>query len=444
MIRMGDVGGGPPPADGLSTSERAELERLRAEVVRLNMRPRARAARAGRWTGSVVMVVVAALLWTAAVVAVYVHAELLNTDRYVATVAPLARDPAVQDAITTRLTDEFMTQLDVQGLVQQLTTALEQKGAPPALNGLVGPITGGVRSFISSLISKVVTSSQFAQVWDAANRVAHQEIDDVLTTGQGQFLTANGTQVSLNVGSLLTIVKQRLVEAGFGLAAKVPDTSITVPLFEAKELPRIRSAVKLLNTLAWVLPLVALILVALAILVAPNHRRGLVLGAIAFGVMMLVTLAALAIVRNYYLDHLPNNASPDAFRVLYDTTVRFLVAALETLAVLFGIVAFLAWVSGPSRPARLVRRGVDTVLDAGGRGLSRTGLPLGPVPAFLTRWRKPIVFAVTILGLLILVLLRTPGIPGVVWTTVGALLLLALLEIIARATPPRSPVPSPA
>ena len=444
MTNMGDVGGGPPPADGLSTSERAELDRLRAEVTRLNMRPRTRAARAGRWTGSVAMVVVAALLWAAAVVAVYVHAELLNTDRYVATVAPLARDPAVQDAITNRLTDEFMTKLDVQGLVQQLTTALEQRGAPNVLNGLVGPITGGVRSFISELISRVVTSSQFAQVWDSANRVAHQEIDDVLTTGQGQFLTANGTQVSLNVGSLLTIVKQRLVDAGFGLAAKVPDTSIEVPLFEAKELPRIRSAVKLLNTLAWVLPLIALVLVALAILVAPDHRRGLVLGAIAFGVMMLLMLAALAIVRNYYLDHLPNNASPDAFRVIYDTTVRFLIRALETLTVLFAIVAFLAWVMGPSRPARLVRRGVDTALDAGGHGLARTGLPLGPVPAFLTRWRKPIVVAVVILGLVILWALRTPGISGVVWVTVGALLFLALVEIIARATPPRSPVPSPA
>jgi hypothetical protein len=390
------------------------------------------------------MVVAAAVLWAAAVVAVYVHAELLNTDRYVATVAPLARDPAVQDAITTRLTDEFMTKLDVQGLVQQLTTAIEQKGAPSVLNNLVGPITGGVRSFISSLISKVVTSSQFAQVWDSANRVAHQEIDDVLTTGQGQFLTANGTQVSLNVGSLLTIVKQRLVDAGFGLAAKVPDTSIMVPLFEAKELPRIRSAVKLLNTLAWALPLIALVLVALAILVAPDHRRGLVLGAIAFAVMMLLMLAALAFVRNYYLDHLPNTASPDAFRVVYDTTVRFLVRALETLTVLFAIVAFLAWVMGPSRPARLIRRGVDTVLDAGGHGLARTGLPLGPVPAFLTRWRKPIVIAVVIVGLFILWSLRTPGISGVVWVTVGALLLLALLEIIARATPPRSPVPSPA
>jgi len=128
----------------------------------------------------------------------------------------------------------------------------------------------------------------------------------------------------------------------------------------------------------------------------------------------------------------------------HKNSVDILVRALETLVVLFAIVAFLAWVMGPSRPARFVRRGVDAVLDAGAHGLVRTGLPLGPVPAFLTRWRKPIVVAVVILALVILWSVRTPGISGVVWATVGALLLLALLEIIARATPPRAPVPSPA
>jgi hypothetical protein len=444
MVDMGDVGGGPPPADGLSTSERAELEQLRMEVAHLRERPRARAARAGRWTGAVALVVVAALLFGLSVVAVYVRSELLNTDRYVATVAPLARDPSVQDAITNRLTDEFMTQLDVAGLVQQLTTALEQRGAPDVLNQLVGPVTSGVRSFVSDIIHKIITSDQFPQVWDTANRVAHQEIDDVLTTGQGKFLTANGTQVSLNVGSVLTLAKQQLVAKGFTLAAKVPDTSITVPLFEAQQLPKIRTAVSWLNTAAWVLPLIALVLLGLGVLVAPNRRRGLLTGAIAFAVVMLVMLAALAIVRTYYLNHLPNTASPDAAKVLYDTVIRFLNKALQTLTVLFLIVAVLCWVFGPSRPARAIRRGVDRLLDLAGHGLARTGVRLGPVPAFLRHERRVIVVVATILGLFGLVVWRTPGISGVIWVTVGVLLFLALVEIIARAEPAPTPLPSPA
>ena len=415
MGRMGDVGGGPPPDHGgLSTSERTELEQLRVEVVDLRRKTHGRAARFGRWSAATVMVVIAALLFGTSVVAVYLKTQLLDTDKYVETVAPLARDPAVQDAITNRLTDEFMTKLDVAGLVQQLATGLEQRGAPSVLSNVVGPVTSGVRSFISDLIHKVVTSSQFATAWDTANRIAHQEIDDVLTTGKGQFLTANGTQVSLDAGSILTMAKQRLVDSGFTLASKVPDTSITVPLFQAKELPRIRTAVTLLNTLAWVLPLIAVVLLGLAVLVAPNRRRGLLLGAITFAIVLLVMLAALAIVRTYYLNHLPDTSSPDAARVIYDTATRFLVQAIQTLVVLFLVVAVLCWVFGPSRPARLIQRGVDALLDLGGHGLARTGVPLGPVPAFLRRQRTPIAVAVTVLVLLILVLWQTPGIAGIV------------------------------
>jgi hypothetical protein len=449
---MGDVGGGPPPDDELSTSDRAELERLRGEleglrveVADLEGRTHGHAAaRFGRWSAATVMVVVAALVFGVSVVAVYVRGQLLNTDRYVAMVAPLARDPAVQAAITNRLTDEFMTKLDVQGLVQQAATDLQQKGAPPLLNSVVGPVTDGVRTFVSTLVQKVVTSDQFAQFWDRANRVAHQEVTDVLTTGQGQFLTANGTQVSLDVGSILTMAKQRLVDNGFTLAQKVPDTSITVPLFQAKNLPRIRTAVTVLDTLAWVLPLVALVLLGLAVLVSPNRRRGLVLGATTFAVVLLIMLAALAILRTYYLNHLPDTSSPDAARVNYDTAVRLLVQALETLVVLFVIVAVLCWAFGPSRPARLLQRGGDAVLDLGGRGLARTGLPLGPVPAFLRRWRVPIVVVVAALTIMGLVLWETPGISGVIGLTVSALAFLALVEVVARAAHPGAPVPSPA
>jgi hypothetical protein len=444
MTHMGDVGGGPPPADGLSTSDRAELERLRVEVAQLEAKTHGRAARAGRWSVATVIVVIAALLFGASVVAVYVRTQLLDTDRYVETVAPLARDPAVQAAITNRLTDEFMNQLDVSGLVQQLATALEQKGAPSVLSTVVGPVTSGVRTLISNLIQQLVTSSQFATAWDAANRVAHQEVTDVLTTGKGQFLTANGTQVSLDVGSILTMAKTRLVQSGFTLAEKVPDVSISIPLFEAKNLPRIRTAVTLLNTLAWALPVAAVVLLGLAVLVAPNRRRGLLLGALSFAVVLLFMLAALAILRTYYLNNLPNTASPDAARVLYDTATRFLIHTMQTLVALFLIVAILSWVFGPSRPARLIQRGGNALLDAGGRGLGRTGLHLGRVPEYLRRWRAPIAVVVTALVVLGLVLWQTPGIPGLIWLTVAGLLFLALVEIVARVSPPPVAVPSPA
>jgi hypothetical protein len=416
--------------DELSTSERAELEKLRSQT-------QGRGVRGWRWVGAVALFVVASLLFMTSVVAVYVRSQVLDTDRYVETVAPLARDPAVQDAITNRLTDEFMTKLDIAGLTQQLADALKARGVPDVVSQLVSPIVGGVRSFISGEIHKVVTSDRFAQFWDSANRTAHEELSAVLTTGKGQFLTAEGTQVSLNAGALLTLVKQRLVDAGFGLAAKVPDTSITIPLFESDQLPRIRTAVSLLNTLAWVLPLVSLLLLLAGVLSAPNRRRGLLVGSIAFAVGLLVLLGALTAARTYYLNHLPDTVqSPDAVRVLFDTETRFLIKAIQTLTVLFAIIALACLVFGPSRLAVGLRRLVDRGLDAGGRAIARTGVPLGPVPAFLRQQRRPIAVGVVVLAVAILIIWQTPGISGLLWLTVGVLALLAIIELIARAESP--------
>ena len=103
-------------------------------------------------------------------VAVWARSQVTDTDRYVQTVAPFASDPAVQAAVTTNITNVVFQYLDVRGLTQQAVDALASSGRlPPAvtdrLNGLVGPITDGVRNFTQSQVSKVVQSQAFADAW---------------------------------------------------------------------------------------------------------------------------------------------------------------------------------------------------------------------------------------------------------------------------------------
>ena len=93
------------PGAQLPEADRAELQRLRAEVAQLRASQTGRAGRAGRsgrsgragrsgrWAGAVTLLLVAVLLGIASIVAVFARNQLLDTDRYVATVAPLARDP---------------------------------------------------------------------------------------------------------------------------------------------------------------------------------------------------------------------------------------------------------------------------------------------------------------------------------------------------------------
>jgi hypothetical protein len=99
-----------------------------------------------------------------------------NTDRYVATVAPLAEDPAIQNAIADQITAQVFTYIDVRGLTNEVVDALATRGLPPRLadqlQALTVPIASGVEGFTRTQVGKVVQSQAFADAWVQANRVA--------------------------------------------------------------------------------------------------------------------------------------------------------------------------------------------------------------------------------------------------------------------------------
>ncbi|MEV6409842.1 hypothetical protein AB0M58_44295, partial [Streptomyces bobili] len=134
----------------LSNRERGELDELRRRVGALESGAGSRAARHHpfRSAGSVLLILLAALLSVLSVIAVWANSIVRDTDRYVATVGPLASDPDVQKAVTNRVTDAVLGQIDVDALVGQLQDAVSEKGVPPKAAQLVGnldaPITSGL------------------------------------------------------------------------------------------------------------------------------------------------------------------------------------------------------------------------------------------------------------------------------------------------------------
>jgi hypothetical protein len=129
---------------GLTERERAELERLRVEVAALRSqaqpggaqpgRPAAGAGTRRRWRTIVasLLIVVACVLAPLSVVAVWTRNQVTDTNRYVATVSPLASDPAIQAAIADQITAQVFRYIDVQGLTTEAVDALVARGLRPA------------------------------------------------------------------------------------------------------------------------------------------------------------------------------------------------------------------------------------------------------------------------------------------------------------------------
>src|SRR5512143_1873650 len=105
---------------GHDMSDADEVERLRARVAQLEGQQatatpaREEPAGPSAWwaVGSAILLILACVLAPLSVTSVWASNQLSDTDQYVATVAPLADDPAVQSAIADKVTATVLTNLD--------------------------------------------------------------------------------------------------------------------------------------------------------------------------------------------------------------------------------------------------------------------------------------------------------------------------------------------
>src|SRR5262249_6967658 len=160
---------------------------------------------------------------------------------------------------------------------------------------------------------------------------------------------------------------------------------------------------RLLNTVKIALPLVALLLLALGVYVARNHRRALIAAGLGLAASMFVLAAGLAIFRAIYISHLPARVPADAGAVLVRTPVRFIKQGLRVLLVLGLVVAIGAFFSGPSVTAvssrRAVRNGLAWVRNSG----EHLGVRTGPVGTWTYAHRRALRIGAVALAILIFV-----------------------------------------
>jgi len=237
-------------------------------------------------------------------------------------------------------------------------------------------------------------------------------------------------------------VKQRLVDSGFGLAARIPEVNASFVLFDVKNLTRARSAFNLLNTLGIWLPIIAIVLLGVGVAVATDHRRALLGAAVGVAVAMVGLGLSLAVFRTLYLDAVPPAVLPhDAAAVLYDTIVAYLRLGLRTILVLALVVAAGALVTGQSATAVRTRQRLTAGIGWLRGGADHAGWRTGPVGTWVYANKQLLRIAAVTLAALALVFWDQPT--GKTILLLAGLLLVALALIEFLAQPPQPTVIAP-
>jgi len=442
---------------GPASPDQEEILRLRAEVARLQQerdaarkappRPSVRHPGLARRIVAIVLVVLTGLLAFATVPALYLRSEVIDTDRYVATVAPLASDPAIQAEIADKVTQQITDAVDFQTITRDALSELA-KTAPrvaAVLTGLAPMLAEQTKSLIHTAVARFVATPQFQDLWIQVNRVAHQGLVNLATgsTGGTVSIDENGT-VSISTKEIIARVKTLLVQQGVDIASRIPEVDAQIALFQSPELVRATETIRTLDRLGPILAWLTVLSAVGAIAVAPRGRRRSTTSGVGLAVAVSMAVLALALVigRNYVLDSIPSSAvSPAAAESLVEALLVPLRTSLRLVFVVGLLIALAAFLGGHSRPAEYVRHGLATAGDyiTGKIG----GGQAKPWQLWLARYRRIIEATVVGIAVLVLIFWQDPTAAVAIWTAVLAVLVILVVELLCRPAVAGMPAPEP-
>jgi hypothetical protein len=309
------------------------------------------------------LVVLASLLIPISVLSTWAITTVTNTDQYVATMSPLARNPVIINHLATKATDALFSTKVVQN---KITDVL-----PPKAKTIVQPITNEVKTYVHGVALKVFESPQFGRLFDALNRRTHNSVVNILTGKQTNLSKAG--QVALNLSPSLNQLIDNLNSRGVTLFNPLKpiltqSNGLGLTVVSKSQVSKFSALFNTLVTVGWALPITALALGILGIVIAVQRRKTLLRMAVGVGIFTVVLLGALAFGRSTFLSQASSHHfNVDVSAAVWDTLLRFLKQDLRWALLATFLVALGAWVAGPARYAVWIR----TKAVAGWRWLVR-------------------------------------------------------------------------
>jgi hypothetical protein len=269
------------------------------------------------------------------------------------------------------------------------------------------------------------------------NRLAHKAFIASITQTSGGLVSNQNGVVSLDSGVLVDQVKAELTTRGLGFVNNFPTPANMrqITLINSPALGQLATTIQMLNAAAYVLPFLALALLAGGVALAANRRKAVLwMGA---GIVM-ATLLPLEFVylgqypfanAAYRLGQMPSDAAQNAYNIIF----RNLIAANQLIAVIGVVFVLGAMVAGPSKWATALRGGLTHGIDNIGPDWD-----FGTAGEWIYAHRSGMRSTGIIVGVVALLVLRVTTVSGIVELVVCVLLWLLLVQIFGRPRPVRT------
>ncbi len=272
-----------------------------------------------RWRGPIAWLLLVIFMVSAglAVPAVWARNQLLDTGAFVRTVSPLGEDEAFQNVIANQVSTVISREIVTSNVVT-------------GTSGVASPLmAAAATTAVDTVVRSFVGSNRFPAVWEETARLGHSGFRAMLTGGESNLYNSENGQVSVDLTPVVNAVLGDLNILGISINA--PSSGLTFVIFESDQLSTLQNITSHLDTLAVLLPAIALLAVIGYVLISSNRRGALVVAGLGLAISMLTVLIFIMIIRWLYLQELSDSVNRDAARGLFDILLHYLRWALRLI-----------------------------------------------------------------------------------------------------------------
>jgi hypothetical protein len=320
-------------------------------------------------------------------VVVWVHQVALNTDRWVEVVGPLPEDPDVRLAVSTKVASRVVTALDIQGRLEAVL--------PGPADIIAAPISNQIEQGLQTRLEGAMATPEFQTAWVAANRLAHQQVVDILR-GQSETVYVREGYVVLDVWPLVGIALEQLQAQGIipatvalpdlsqglppgsfdrlnaVLGGRIPADLGTVPLVPADKLEQAQRVVSVFDWITVLLIVLTVVLIAVTIWYSARRRRTIALLALGGAIALVLARFAIQSLEGALVSSITDANTATILRDVATLAINDLYGFTRIVIFASVIVAIVAYLSGrPAWATQLAGR----ASEATGRAATGAGAP---------------------------------------------------------------------
>lgn len=352
----------------------------------------------------VILVILTAVFINFSIVALYVKRNIVDTDVWVDKTTQVITTPSVSKDVSEGLAKAIFEKIDAKASIEQI---LPEKVAP-----LATPLTNTLQGYTAEQIDKILQSEQFIQFWQNASRSAHSGIVQSLEAANSgksvptdTLLYIQNEDLYLNFKPVLDNIKTKLSDSGLGFVNNInlKDVKKSIPIAHIDNFQAVLASFNLINKLAILLPILAILSAVCAIALSAGKRITIMAIAGVTMLLMMLNVQALYLVRYPFVNSITSSlasSSDSAAQEIFNILISDLIIFDRIVLGVGFLTIMLAYLTGPFKFAVWIRASIAKMFR-------------GKMDYKFTRWLgKNAIPVISVSGLIAALLLVFPLMDG--------------------------------